>query len=153
MGANVNKINAFLFFKLPAAWWTGVRLRSVDDEQAVVTVTHRWINQNPFRSMYWAVQGMAAELSTGVMVSRHIAQTGKPVSMLVANNKGSFSKKATGRITFTCKDGHKISEALKKTIETGEGQTFWMNSKGVNTEGITVSDFSFEWTIKLKAKP
>jgi hypothetical protein len=103
--------------------------------------------------MYWAVQGMAAELSTGVMVSSLIAQTGKPVSMLVANNKGSFFKKATGRITFTCKDGHKISKALDKTIETGEGQTFWMNSTGVNKEGITVSDFSFEWTIKLKAKP
>ena len=153
MGSNVNKINAFLFFKLPAAWWTGVRLRSLDDEKAVVTVTHRWINQNPFRSMYWAVQGMAAELSTGVMVSNLIAQTGKPVSMLVANNKGSFFKKATGRITFTCEDGHKISEALDKTIETGEGQTFWMNSTGINKEGITVSDFSFEWTIKLKAKP
>jgi len=153
MGASVNKINAFLFFKLPAAWWTGVRLRSLDDKKAVVTVTHRWINQNPFRSMYWAVQGMAAELSTGVMVSRLIAQTGKPVSMLVANNKGSFSKKAKGRITFTCMDGHKISEALDKTIETGEGQTLWMNSTGVNKEGITVSDFSFEWTIKLKAKP
>ncbi len=153
MGSNVNKINAFLFFKLPAAWWTGVRLRSLDDEKAVVTVTHRWINQNPFRSMYWAVQGMAAELSTGVMVSSLIAQTGKPVSMLVANNKGSFFKKATGRITFTCEDGHKISEALDKTIETGEGQTFWMNSTGINKEGITVSDFSFEWTIKLKAKP
>ena len=153
MGSNVNKINAFLFFKLPAAWWTGVRLRSLDDEKAVVSVTHRWINQNPFRSMYWAVQGMAAELSTGVMVSSLIAQTGKPVSMLVANNKGSFFKKATGRITFTCEDGHKISEALDKTIETGEGQTFWMNSTGINKEGITVSDFSFEWTIKLKAKP
>ena len=153
MGSNVNKINAFLFFKLPAAWWTGVRLRSLDDEKAVVTVTHRWINQNPFRSMYWAVQGMAAELSTGVMVSSLIAQTGKPVSMLVANNKGSFFKKATGRITFTCEDGHKISEALDKTIETGEGQTFWMNSTGVNKEGTTVSDFSFEWTIKLKTKP
>jgi len=153
MGANVNKINAFLFFKLPAAWWTGVRLRSIDDEKAEVTVTHRWINQNPFRSMFWAVQGMAAELSTGAMVMRHIRQAGKPISMLVANNKATFTKKATGRITFTCADGHKIQEALNKTIETGEGQTFWMNSKGVNKEGITVSDFSFEWTVKLKSNP
>ncbi len=71
--------------------------------------------------------------------------------MLVANNNATFSKKATGRITFTCKDGQKIHEAMNKTLETGEGQTFWMNSIGVNKEGITVSDFSFEWTIKLKA--
>jgi hypothetical protein len=84
---------------------------------------------------------------------RHIRQAGKPISMLVANNKATFTKKATGRITFTCADGHKIQEALNKTIETGEGQTFWMNSKGVNKEGITVSDFSFEWTVKLKSNP
>ncbi len=68
MGTNVNKINTFLFFKLPSAWWSGVRLRSLDYEKAVVSVTHRWINQNPFRSMFWAVQGMAAELSTGALV-------------------------------------------------------------------------------------
>ncbi len=151
MGANVTKINAFLFFKLPAAWWCGVRLRAIDEDKAVVTVTHRWVNQNPFRSMFWAVQGMAAELSTGVMVSRHIRQSGKPISMLVINNKGSFTKKATGRITFTCTDGHKIREALNKTITTGEGHTFWMNSKGLNEEGTTVSEFSFEWTVKVKS--
>jgi len=151
MGTNVAKINTFLFFKLPAAWWTGVRMRSIDDEKAVVTVRHRWVNQNPFRSMFWAVQGMAAELSTGAMVMRHIRQLNQPISMLVANNKGSFSKKAIGRITFTCTEGHKIHEALNKTIETGEGQTFWMNSRGVNEEGITVSDFSFEWTVKVKS--
>jgi hypothetical protein len=29
---------------------------------------HRWINQNPFNSMYFAVQAMAAELATGALV-------------------------------------------------------------------------------------
>ena len=41
--------------------------------------------------------------------------------------------------------------AIKKTIETGEGQTVWMKSVGVNEEGIEVSTFNFEWTIKLKS--
>ena len=77
MGIKVNNINAFLFFKLPAAWWTGVRLRFMDDEKAVVSVTHRWINQNPFKSMFWAVQGMAAELSTGAMVMHQLRKVGK----------------------------------------------------------------------------
>ncbi len=151
MGIKVNNINAFLFFKLPAAWWTGVRLRFMDEEKAVVSVTHRWINQNPFKSMFWAVQGMAAELSTGAMVMHQLRKVGRPISMLVANNKATFTKKATGRITFTCTDGHKIREAINQTLATGEGQTFWMRSTGVNKEGITVSEFHFEWTIKLKS--
>lgn len=101
--------------------------------------------------MYWAVQGMAAELSTGAMVNAQIRGRGKDISMLVANNKANFSKKATGRITFTCQDGHKIKKALDQTIATGEGQTFWMDSVGINEAGLVVSTFNFEWTIKLRA--
>ncbi len=151
MSLSPSKFNVFAFFKLPSAWWCGVRLRSCDEEKAVVTVRHKWFNQNPFKSMFWAVQGMAAELSTGIMVSSQIRECGENISMLVANNNANFSKKATGKITFTCEDGHKIKEALSHTIATGEGQTFWMNSVGVNESGEVVSTFNFEWTVKLRA--
>ena len=150
MALNPSKINMFSFFKLPAVWWTGVRLRYIDDKKAVVTVRHRWINQNPFKSLFWAVQGMAAELTTGAMVMNQIKESGRNISMLVANNNANFSKKATGRITFTCEDGHLIKDAIDKTIVTGEGQVFWMNSVGVNEEGVVVSTFNFEWTVRLK---
>ncbi|UJH67785.1 DUF4442 domain-containing protein [Allomuricauda sp. SCSIO 65647] len=150
MAENTSKFNAFLFFKLPSAWWCGVRLRYIDGTKAVTTVTHRWVNQNPFKSMFWAVQGMAAELSTGAMVIGQIQKSGRKISMLVQNNNAHFSKKATGKITFTCEDGHLIADAIQKTIETGEGQKFWMKSVGVNKDGIVVSTFNFEWTIKLK---
>ena len=71
--------------------------------------------------------------------------------MLVANNKASFTKKATGKIIFTCNDGHKIADAIEKTIATGEGQTFWMQSVGMNEDGVVVSTFDFEWTVKVKS--
>ncbi|MGB3144529.1 MAG: DUF4442 domain-containing protein [Maribacter sp.] len=150
MAVTASKFNTFSFFKLPAAWWCGVRLRDIDQNRAIVTVTHRWINQNPFKSMFWAVQGMAAELSTGAMMIDQIEQTGKKISMLVANNNANFSKKATGKITFTCEDGHLIKEALDKTIATGDGQAIWMKSVGVNEDGVVVSTFNFEWTVRLK---
>lgn len=145
-----SKLNAFLFFKLPSAFWTGVRVQAIDANRCVATVKHRWINQNPFNSMYFAVQAMAAELTTGALVMWHIKKSGKKVSMLVANNKSTFTKKATGRITFTCVEGHLIEEALAKTIATGEGQTFWMKSIGVDEKGVQVSEMDFEWSIKVK---
>ena len=138
-------------FKLPAAFFTGVRTRELNENSCVVSVKHRWVNQNPFNSMVWAVQGMAAELTTGALVMKKIKESGKKVSMLVASNNASFTKKATGRITFTCNEGHKIDDAIKKAIETGEGQTVWLNSKGVNTDGVEVSNFNFEWTLKVKS--
>ncbi|MGF1556985.1 DUF4442 domain-containing protein [Paucihalobacter sp.] len=145
-----NKLNTFLMFKLPAAYFCGVRTKYLDDLKCVVTVKHRWINQNPFNSMFWAVQGMAAELTTGALVMSKIKQSGRNISMLVANNNASFTKKATGRITFICNEGDILNKAIEKAIETGEGQTIWMNAIGTNSEGIQVSSFNFEWTLKLK---
>jgi hypothetical protein len=145
------KINTFNLFKLPAVFLTGVRVKTISKEACTVTVKHKWINQNPFKSMFWAVQGMAAELTTGALVMDKIQQSGKNISMLVLNNKASFTKKATGRITFTCKQGSEVDEAIAKTIETGEGQTIWLNSVGINAEGIPVSEFDFEWTLKVKS--
>ncbi|RNL90731.1 DUF4442 domain-containing protein [Sinomicrobium pectinilyticum] len=150
MKASPKKLNVFTMFRLPSAWWCGVRVRYIDEKDCIVTVRHRWINQNPFNSMFWAVQGMAAELSTGAMVITKIQATGKKISMLVANNNANFSKKATGRITFTCNDGERIEEALRKTLETGEGQTFWMQSVGTDEKGDVVSTFNFEWTVRAK---
>ena len=138
-------------FKLPAAYFTGVRTTLLTDNACVVSVKHRWINQNPFNSMFWAVQGMAAELTTGALVMKKIRESGKKISMLVASNNASFTKKATGRITFKCEEGVKIDKAIDKAIETGEGQTVWLNSNGVNEDGIEVSSFNFEWTLKVKS--
>lgn len=150
MKLSPSKLNSYLMFKLPSAWLCGVRVKHIDRSQCEVGVTHRWINQNPFNSMYFAVQAMAAELSTGALVMNEIQESGKKISMLVAQNKSVFSKKATGKIKFSCYDGEKVSTNIKKALETGEGQTFWMKSVGINNEGIEVSVFEFEWTIKAK---
>jgi hypothetical protein len=75
-----------LLFKLPAAYFCGVRVTSLDELKCDVSVKHRWINQNPFRSMYFAVQAMAAELSTGALVMRQVKESNLPISMLITAN-------------------------------------------------------------------
>ena len=150
MKFSVSNLNKFLFFKLPSAYFCGVRVKEIDNIRCVVTVKHRWINQNPFNSMYFAVQAMAAELSTGVLVMSHIQNSGKKISMLVANNKSNFSKKATGRITFVCADGQLAEKTIQEAIATGEGKTFWLKSIGTNEKGEQVSEMDFEWSVKTK---
>jgi hypothetical protein len=145
-----SKLNAFMFFKLPSAFWGGVRVKSIEETTCKVTVKHRWFNQNPFNSMYFAVQAMAAEFTTGALVMLQIKKSGKNISMLVANNKSSFTKKATGRITFTCNQGDLIKETIQKAIDSMEGQTVWLTSIGVNEKGEQVSEMQFEWTIKVR---
>ncbi len=144
------KLNFFLLVKLPSAYFSGVRLKSIDEQEVVVTVRHRWINQNPFKSMYWATQGMASELTTGILVMKEISATGKKFSMLVTEQKGTFTKKALGKITFTCKEGAKIRDAIELAIKTGEGQVIKLISEGFDEIGDKVSLFEYQWSIKLK---
>lgn len=150
MSGFTRKFNTYLFFKLPSAWWSGVRLTELTERYAESSVRYRWVNQNPFRSMFWAVQGMAAELTTGALVSAEIRKSGKGISMLVLNNKANFSKKARGRITFRCEQGALLNETLRHVLETGEGHTIWLTSVGRDEAGDIVSEFQFEWTLKAR---
>ena len=152
MALSAKKLNSVLMLKLPSAWLCGVRVKEINEAGCTTGVKHRWINQNPFNSLYFAVQAMAAELSTGALVTMGIQKSGKKISMLVAQNTSRFTKKATGRIRFVCEDGNKVASAIDEAVKTGEGQTFWMKSRGINEEGVEVSVFDFEWTIKLKSK-
>ena len=142
--------NIYNFFKLPSVWWCGIRVKSVNEESCLVSVKHRWINQNPFKSMFWAVQGMAAELSTGILLMNEISRSKKSFSMLVLNNKANFSKKAIGRISFGCDQGHQIRNSINLAISSKKPQTIWLNSSGIDSQGDIVSAFSFEWTLKLR---
>jgi hypothetical protein len=144
------KLNTFLFFKLPSAFWCGVRVKELTAQKCIASVKYRWFNQNPFNSMYFAVQAMAAELTTGALVMYHIKKSEKNISMLVANNKGNFTKKAKGRVTFICTEGNLIAESIQSAIHTGEGQTLWVKSVGIDQNGDQVSEMDFEWSIKVK---
>jgi hypothetical protein len=146
-----SKVNAFMFFKLPLGWWSGMRVISLTDTTAIVKITHKWINQNPFKSMFWAAQGMAAEMSTGVLVMQEIERSKRKVSMLVTHQESDFFKKATGTILFTCTGGIQVREAIEKSVKTGEGQVITLISEGVNEDGVVVSIFQFQWSLKVKS--
>ena len=100
--------------------------------------------------MFWAVQGMAAELTTGLLITKRIKESKAKISMLVLNNTANFSKKATGRITFKCTQGAELNSLMKELIKSGEPKTIWMESVGTDEAGDVVSHFKFEWTLIVK---
>lgn len=147
---NANRFSKFLWLKLPIAKIAGLKLRYFDGEKSEISVKLGWLNQNPFKSMFWAVQGMAAELSTGILCIDKIQKSGQKISMLVVGLEANFTKKAVGKIVFTCEQGKELDEVLQKAIETGEGQTLKMRSTGIDEQGNQVSEFVFNWSFKVK---
>lgn len=147
---NKFQLHLFLFLKIPISWIAGVRLKEMNDEICITKVKFGWLNQNPFNSMFWAVQGMAAEFSTGFLCAEKIRKSGKKISMLVVHNQAEFTKKAVGRVTFSCHQGKELDTVLQKAIETGEGQTLTLFSEGKDQKGDLVSKFAFTWSFKVK---
>lgn len=147
---NTSQYNLYLLKNLPISWIAGVRISKLSDTDCETTVKFGWLNQNPFRSMFWAVQGMAAEFSTGILCADKIRNSGKKISMLVIENSAQFTKKAVGKIEFSCDQGREVDDVIKRAIETGEGQTLILVSEGKDEKGDTVSKFKFVWSFKVK---
>jgi hypothetical protein len=146
------KFRFFLFQKLPAAWIAGLRMKKFEADEASVMVSYKWLNQNPFKSMYFAVQSMAAEMSTGMLAYGQIFERNPSISMLVVGMEAKFQKKATDKITFICSDGVLIAHAIEEAIRSGEGQTIKCYSVGKNENEEIVSEFWFTWSFKAKIK-
>jgi hypothetical protein len=144
--------NTLSFFALPAAWICGVRVDSLNEDKCVVRVKHRWINQNPFKSLFWAVQGMAAEMAGGLLLMNKINKSGQSIAMLLVGSSSVFTKKATGKILFTYDQGEELDKLIIDAVTTKLPQTITIKTKGVNEKGDVVSEFSFDWSIKLRSK-
>jgi hypothetical protein len=144
------KFRMFLFWKLPAAFFSGVRIKEIDETRSVVSVPFKWLTQNPFRSTYFASLAMAAEMSTGVLGMIHVYKRTPPVSMLITNMEASYFKKAVGKTYFTCESGKEIYEAVEHSIATGVSKSITAKSTGTNKNGELIAEFLFTWSFKVK---
>ena len=141
----------FLIAKLPIAWISGLKVNKVTAEKTQISIRYKYLNQNPFKSMYFACQAMAAEMSTGLLAMGYIDSQSVKISMLVLDLNCSFTKKAIGKIQFVCEEGILVKEAIQKAVESNEGVVCVMTSKGYDEQGDCVSSFKITWSFKRKS--
>jgi hypothetical protein len=142
----------FLFLKLPAAFFAGVRVKSFTKEKCEVTVPFKWLSQNPFKSIYFACLAMAAEMSTGLPAMMAIQGYKPGISMLVVKLEADFIKKADKRTVFICEEVTAFIKAVEKAAESGEGVEYQATSIGRLPDGQEVARFTITWSFKQKRK-
>ena len=147
---NVFLFRLYLLKSLPLAFIAGIKVKKLDHEHAITTVKYKWITQNPFRSMYFACMGMAAEMSTGLLIINEIYQSSPPISMLIISNQATYHKKAVGNITFTCSEGKNVSQIITKAKQSQEAYVLDLKSVGKDESGEMVAEFIFSWSVKVK---
>ena len=147
---NPLKFTLFTLAKLPMAFFSGLKVTHLEPSTAAIFVRFKWMNQNPFQSIYFAVLSMAAELSTGVLAFAQIYKRKPSISMLVVKLEAEFYKKAVGTIVFTCNNGAEVIKAIEETIQIKQGITVACTSIGKDEQGVEVAKFIFTWSFKSK---
>ncbi|MEQ8903819.1 hypothetical protein [Ekhidna sp.] len=144
------KFPLFMIKSLPMGWIAGLRVRELDSEKCTTSVPFKYLTKNPFKSTYFAVQSMAAELSTATPCLLAITGKKPSVAFIIVDLKATFSKKATDRVYFTCEDGMNAFNAVEKCIETGEAAEATFKTVGKMKDGTIVSEFEFTWSFKQR---
>ena len=141
----------FLLFKLPMAFLAGLKLKELSAESSLVTMRYKYLNKNPFGSIYFACLSMAGELASGILAASIIYDSKPKVSMLVINLEVSFVKKAIGVINFKCEDGLAMQSVIDSAITSGEGKIFDSLTTATDSEGDLVAEFIIRWSFKAKS--
>lgn len=139
----------FLLRKLPLAFLAGVKLKKLDDSGSMTQMKFRWINQNPFRSMYFAAMHMAAEFATGALLFQYMDSKTR-FSMLLVNTSAEFHKKAVGKISFTCAKGPEADTFIEQIMNSEEGDAITLPVSATNAEGEVVANFQYVWSCRRK---
>ena len=137
--------------KLPLAFLTGLRILSFDGRKSLVRVNYNYLNKNPFKSTYFSVLSMAAELSTGLYALLYTTGLKPSCAFILIGMKANFIKKASGVTTFSCNDGEKIKTAVNKCAKENIPIKVNVKSRGNNEQGELIAEFEFIWSFKQRS--
>lgn len=140
----------FAWSKIPMLALSGVKVVELTALKCKVTVPFKHLNKNPFKSMYFAVQSMAAELSTASLALLALEGTVENMAYIVTGSSAEFNKKAAGKVTFECRDYELFQAKIKEALETGNGVEVTASAIGTLASGEEVSRFTFTWSFKKR---
>ena len=135
---------------LPMGLISGIKLTSLDETSAVAEVPFRWWNKNPFKSIYFAVLSMAAELSTAAPTLLALKATDVDFALIIVDLKAEFVKKSQSKIVFTCLDYEKICQTITQLKLSGDTATVLTKTIGRNVMDEEVATFYFTWSFKRR---
>jgi len=142
----------FSLAKIPMLAIAGVRIKEMNKERSVVSAPFKHINKNPFKSMYFAVQAMAAELSTAGAAMLALEAFEDSFAYIVVGVKAEFVKKADQKVFFECVNYSDFQNALEKATATNEPVEVPSVTEGKMADGTVVSTFEVTWSFKKRER-
>ena len=147
-----NKIlfKIFTLFNLPMALISGLKIERITVTKCETSVGYKFLNKNPFNSVYFAVLGMAAELSTAALALSSVQTMDSNIAFIITGMEGEFLKKAKGKIKFKCLEGEKIFKAVGKAVQSSDPVVETVQTIGYNDADDIVAIFNFKLSFKKR---
>jgi acyl-coenzyme A thioesterase PaaI-like protein len=139
------KLRLWMLRHLPMGLLTGMRIQSLEEGSCVVVLKERWWIRNPFGSVFWAVMGMAAELSTGALVYTH---AGKEVKFILVGMEGTFFKKVKGKSYYFCQAGSDVLRIFERIQDAGDSGEVILPVMVKDAGDQLLAEFSFRWQLR-----
>ena len=132
--------------RLPMGLLSGMVIESLDENGCKVMLKDRFWIRNPFGSVYWAVMGMAAELSTGALVYAYVS--GTKTKYILVGMKADFFKKVRGKSFYFCPSGHEVLRKLNSLENPDDTCTVLLPVTAFDHAGNTVAEFQYYWQLR-----
>ncbi len=113
-------LQVFGFTKVPMIFYCRPRVLELNEKRAVIKIPYGRRTKNHLNSMYFGALCVGSDIAGG-MIAMYIMNKKKlKLSLAFKDLKVEFLKRPETDVYFTCEDGDKISEMIRKSIETGE---------------------------------
>ena len=140
------QLRIWMLTHLPMGLVSGMSIESLDENSCKVVLKDRLWIRNPFRSVFWAVMGMAAELSSGSLV--YAWASGTNSKFILTGIEGKFLKKLRGKSSYFCQSGQEVRRSLDSLENPGDQIVLIMPVIAQDQAGDTVAEFQFHWQFK-----
>jgi hypothetical protein len=140
------KLRLWMLRSLTMGLLTGMIIVELNEEGCRVKLKDRWWIRNPFRSVYWAVMSMAAEMSTGALLYAYASEP--KVQFILVEMKAKFYKKVRGKSFYFCRAGEAIRKELAELQNTNDTRMVILPALALDESGTTVAEFEFYWQLR-----
>ena len=113
-------LTLFGFTKIPIIGFVGPKIIQLDDKSCVLRIKLKRRTKNHLNSMYIGVLTVGADLAGGILALDLVNKSGRKMNPVFKDMQANYLKRAEGNVYFTCTEGAKIKEMVKKAVDTGE---------------------------------
>ena len=144
--SNPWKLRLWMLTHLPMGLLSGMVIEHLDESGCRVVLKDRFWIRNPFGSVFWAVMGMAAELSTGALVYAYLSGSG--VKFILVGMEAKFFKKALGKSFYFCQTGSDVLRRFEQILNTEDTSVILLPVVATDQFDQILAEFTFRWQLR-----